>query len=726
MRINLINCLNSIDPALVDYNMWLAVGMALHAEGYSCQDWDAWSARDVMRYHQGECERKWEGFDAGRIDGVHGGTIVELARQHGWEPPEENEVIWGFDMTEIPAEYANADDIFRSYVKDVKPLDSVFIEQGILQQSDNWDPVQQVRDYITCVFRPGDLIGYVTKSYKDSDGKYKPSGCIFKTYEQILSELDRYSVSMPNNTIACVFGDHEHEAGAWICFNPFSEIGAGRKNSNVAEFRYALVESDELDINEQANALLAMNLPIVALVSSGKKSVHAIVRIDAYDLAEYRKRVNALYEYCTKRGFKVDVQNKNPARLSRLPGVERGDSRQELLYTNVNAMSWDTWSDSIMDEVEDMPNLDNLSVYINNLPQMAPTLIDDILRCGHKMLLVGPSKAGKSFLLIELCIAIAEGRTWLGKQCRQGSVLYINLELDRASCLHRFRDMYTALNLRGDFAHNIEIWNLRGKSMPLDKLVPRIIRRIRVMQKPPIAVIIDPIYKVITGDENSASEMGKFCNNFDVIAKETGASVIYCHHQSKGAQGFKAAMDRASGSGVFARDPDALVDMSELVMPKKLKRENAGRSAWRASFVLREFATPEPVNMWFAWPRHILDGAKGQYELTFLGIAGDEVSKRTEGNNTNATKAEERAAQINEAIDFAVQCCQSLGKKPTRKNIMVHLDDGSLVEKLTPNMIRKWTDPRKWDFAQWTVKQDEDREWVLVPYEGEYEGVEDE
>ena len=76
--------------------------------------------------------------------------------------------------------------------------------------------------------------------------------------------------------------------------------------------------------------------------------------------------------------------------------------------------------------------------------------------------------------------------------------------------------------------------------------------------------------KVITGDENSANEMAKFCNQFDKIADALGASVIYAHHHSKGAQG-KKSMDRASGSGVFARDPDALLDMIELDMNKEVK-----------------------------------------------------------------------------------------------------------------------------------------------------------
>lgn len=286
---------------------------------------------------------------------------------------------------------------------------------------------------------------------------------------------------------------------------------------------------------------------------------------------------------------------------------------------------------------------------------------------GHKMLIAGPSKAGKSFLLIGLCIAIAEGRQWLGWGCARGRVLYVNLELDRASCLHRFRDAYRASGWETEGLHNIDIWNLRGKSVPMDKLAPKLIRR--AAKKGYIAVVIDPIYKVITGDENNADQMARFCNQFDLVCTELGCAVIYCHHHSKGYQGAKRSMDRASGSGVFARDPDALLDLIELEVTDTLLRQGAeemackaclewlelhgnglgqdipedaryssrailehcrgrlgaaglsalegcireakkraGRkTAWRVEGTLREFPRFEPVNVWFDYPIHVMD-----------------------------------------------------------------------------------------------------------------------
>ncbi len=295
---------------------------------------------------------------------------------------------------------------------------------------------------------------------------------------------------------------------------------------------------------------------------SGKKSLHAIVKIEAGTYEEYRKRVDYLYNVCKKNGLKVDNQNRNPSRLSRMPGVIRNGQKQFLVATNIGKESWNEWKEWIESINDDLPDPESLESEWDNLPELAPCLIDGLLRQGHKMLIAGPSKAGKSFALIEMCIAIAEGKEWLGWKCTKGKILYVNLELDRPSCLHRFKDVYSALEWKPNNLNNIDIWNLRGKSVPMDKLAPKLIRR--AQKKNYIAIVIDPIYKVITGDENSADQMAHFCNQFDKVCTELGCAVIYCHHHSKGSQGNKRSMDRASGSGVFARDPDALIDLIEL------------------------------------------------------------------------------------------------------------------------------------------------------------------
>ena len=416
------------------------------------------------------------------------------------------------------------------------------------------------------------------------------------------------------------------------------------KNENVTRFRFALVESDTLPIAEQDALFRKLELPIAALVHSGGKSLHAIVRVDAPNYEEYRKRVDFLYDFLEKNGVSVDKQNRNPSRLSRMPGVTRNGNRQYLVAENIGRKSWVDWLDFAEGVTDELPDMEPLSAYLDTPPDLPEELIYGILRRGHKMLISGSSKAGKSFLLMELCVAIAEGRPWLGFQCRKGRVLYVNLEIDPASAINRFLKIYDALGVKPFYPDDIIMWNLRGHAVPLDQLVPKLIRRVRDMKLD--AIVIYPIYKVITGDENSASEMGAFCNQFDKICNETGCSAIYCHHHSKGAQGMKKAMDRASGSGVFARDPDAQLDLIQLELSEDVKNNvrDGNATAWRLESSLQEFPNIEPVNMWFDYPIHRLDtaGALGTMPAQGTPAAGrlrNKFSKSTEVAETEFRSA---------------------------------------------------------------------------------------
>ena len=391
-----------------------------------------------------------------------------------------------------------------------------------------------------------------------------------------------------------------------------------------------------------------LELPIACMVHSGGKSLHAIVRVDAQDYTEYRKRVEFLYDFLEKNGLRVDKQNRNPSRLSRMPGVTRNGNRQYLVATNIGRKSWVDWLDYAEGITDELPDLVTLDSYKDKPPKLPDELIKGILRCGHKMLISGSSKAGKSFALMELCVAIAEGKTWMGFPCKKGRVLYVNLEIDPASCITRFMKIYDALGYKKKCADDIVIWNLRGYAVPLDKLVPKLIRRVRDQHFD--AIIVDPIYKVITGDENNASDMAAFCNQFDKICTETGCATIYCHHHSKGAQGAKRAMDRASGSGVFARDPDAQLDMIQLELTEdqmnNLRDGNA--TAWRLESSLREFENIRPVNFWFEYPIHRVDTSG---ELDVAHAEGSFEAARSK--NKKYTTADERR----ESLETAYQAC---------------------------------------------------------------------
>lgn len=688
-KADLIELLEYIDPAVCSYQEWLTVGMALKFEGYDLNVWDDWSRRDPDRYHDGDCRNKWQGFN-GSATPVTAGTIVTLAKEHGWSPARGGkELSWD------------------SMIGEKKIIDTAWIEGTEIHIPDEWQPGEQCRQLITylqTLFDATENVGYAVECWEQEDRLMPKKGCFDRTAGQIIEELSRC-----DGDIGSVIGDTNKQAGAWIRFNPLD--GNGVKDSNVTDYRFALVECDDLALDKQNAVIRELELPVAALVFSGKKSLHAIVRIEATDITEYKKRVDFLYSVCQKNGLKIDTQNKNPSRLSRMPGIDRGKNKQYLLDTNIGKSSWDEWEAWIEEVNDDLPDPEPLDEIFGCLPELAPPLIDGCLRQGHKMLLSGPSKAGKSYALIELCIAIAEGVQWLGFRCAQGKVLYVNLEVDRASCLHRFKDVYTALGIPARHVDNIEIWNLRGKAVPMDLLAPKLIRR--AAKKGFLAVIIDPIYKVITGDENSAAEMAKFCNQFDKVCNELGCAVIYCHHHSKGSQTDKRASDRASGSGVFARDPDAMIDMLEIEIDEPLLKTleddaalqvifrtldrkfpqgwdddvrdddlyslpkmkkfcerllNADElkdieidiasenkrvqelTAWQIEGTLREFPKLRPKYIWFDFPIHRMDESKVLKDLATVNSKKSNYKKNFSRKKTTAERSDERKQSIQAAF----------------------------------------------------------------------------
>lgn len=625
---NIVEALKHIEVSNTTYDEWLIIGMALKAEGYDVSVWDEWSKND-SRYKTGVCERKWRSFN-GSSNPTAGGTIIKIAKDSGWEPRG------GFLEWDDIIEY-DGDGMIYDPKSEKKPTD-------------------QLITYLETLFKDDEYVGYVTNDvWKDSEGKWKPGkGQYDRTAKELIDLLKKHP-----DDIGAVVGDWKDECGAWIRFNPVDASGV--KNENITRFTYALVEFDTIPVSEQDAIYRKYELPIACLVHSAGKSLHAIVKVDASDYEEYRKRVEYLYGFLEKKGLKIDTANRNPSRLSRMPGVTRNGVLQTLVDTNIGRLNWNEWVDFTEGINDQLPSFEFMDVPLANPPAVPPELIKGIVRVGHKMLISGSSKAGKSFLLMELAVALSEGIKWLGFQCKKSKVLYINLEIDRPSFINRFIEIYKAMKLQPKHSHDIAIWNLRGEAMPLDKLVPILVRRIKNQGFD--AVIIDPIYKVITGDENNASQMGAFSNQFDKICKEAGVSAIYSHHHSKGAQGFKKAMDRASGSGVFARDPDAQLDMIQLETTDEFMAQYADvqtATAWRLESSLREFSNFKPVNFWFEYPLHRVDD-KGILAKHYAdGDPKANLEKSGKRNQTPESRKDEFDAAFDINVDKDGSCSLSV------------------------------------------------------------------
>lgn len=340
-------------------------------------------------------------------------------------------------------------------------------------------------------------------------------------------------------------------------------------------------------------------------------------------------------------------------------------------------------------------NVDEIVGWGKEPPPLAEPIIDGVLRRGHVMMLTGPPKAGKSWAMVQLAYAIASGGSWLGFKCREGTVAYVDTELDKNSLANRMNKVRERMGLK-NARGNMEMVSLRGTDDDLESVVNSIIAH---YDTPPSMTIIDSIYTLESGDENSAGDMRSMLKEIGRLAS-WGTAVVFAHHHAKGNGGAKNVIDRGSGSGVFGRFVDAMVDLMPLELDDDQEQtvgEQFGDTAvpMRMSFVLREFADPGDREIVFSFPTlELVDGLSGAPEK------GSFESGRVKSKRTRREKSRETWTKRDMAIGRAVNRCQEEHLVPTRKAVLERLD---IDEDMTEQKLKRWTSedtPSKWKSRQ--------------------------
>jgi hypothetical protein len=183
-----------------------------------------------------------------------------------------------------------------------------------------------------------------------------------------------------------------------------------------------------------------------------------------------------------------------------------------------------------------------------------PQLVEGILHEGCKLAIGGRSKSGKTWLAMQLSLCVSHGRDFMGHEVEKVPVCYINLEVRDFALNERIRRMIEALELELEEGQ-LHIVNARGgwngiKS--LKGMIPELI------EKGVKLIVVDPLYKLESIDENNTQDMGNLLRELDQVVEETGASLAYVHHYRK--SGSKDNhMDQLAGSGLVGRDFDSFL-----------------------------------------------------------------------------------------------------------------------------------------------------------------------
>jgi hypothetical protein len=163
---------------------------------------------------------------------------------------------------------------------------------------------------------------------------YEPGESVLVFTEQESQGLHVCTCTEPPHDTRCLDHlVHGHRDGVWFLSNPVDgeyhpnprQGGkrSRRSEESVTAWRYLLLESDKAEARPWLAALVQMPLRIAAIYTSGRRSIHALVRVDATSKLDWDAKARQLKAVLEILG--ADPNAMTAVRLTRLPGCYRGE-----------------------------------------------------------------------------------------------------------------------------------------------------------------------------------------------------------------------------------------------------------------------------------------------------------------------------------------------------------------------------------------------------------------
>ena len=204
---------------------------------------------------------------------------------------------------------------------------------------------------------------------------------------------------------------------------------------------------------------------------------------------------------------------------------------------------------------DDLPDLLDMAEVLAMPDDALEFVVDALLAVGGVSLLVAFAKAGKTTLAAVLTLAVARGGRFLGRECRQGPVLFLGFEDHPVA----FRDRLVALGA----SPSDPILSMTGY-LPASLDACAWLRRLVDKHRPSLVVADTLIRLVRVRDLNDYAVVSPMLEPFYGVARETGAHLMLLHHARKdaGEFGLDVLGSQALPGGVdtvlsIKRDPDS-------------------------------------------------------------------------------------------------------------------------------------------------------------------------
>jgi hypothetical protein len=287
---------------------------------------------------------------------------------------------------------------------------------------------------------------------------------------------------------------------------------------------------------------------------------------------------------------------------------------------------------------------DGADIQKKQLPPLVE-IVKGIVGQHSKLAIVSSAKCFKSWLSIDLALAVSHGLKFLDRVTVRSRVLYVNLELKPDTFERRVQAIAKALKIEIE-----EAWfqhlPLRGHMAELSvhEIIDRIVEIAKKVQAE--VIVIDPVFKLnVEGEENSSRDQTLLFNEIDRLTTEGKCTVVLNDHAGKGNQSEKDPLDVIRGSSAKGGDLDAAMVL----------RKHDVRDCFRVDLVHRELPPVEPFVLGWNYPLMQLrpdlspdqmKKAKGGREREYDPLDLPEVIKKTTAKRPISISAWAAAAGV--------------------------------------------------------------------------------
>lgn len=370
-----------------------------------------------------------------------------------------------------------------------------------------------------------------------------------------------------------------HPADHLLSSEDYKTLSDGDKILHALESKVYYQEESELsdieytDIPEFSNDWFKTTEPIEEVLLEAKKDVGHLLKPDE----RLKKRVQAYLETSKpaiegKGGdtqtFKIACDLVNGFALTKDVALEfmleffnpkcvPPWNKEELESKIENASKYGDLDSGYLlrDKIENIKletqtNLLTIDEFLELKQDDVHWLVSNMLPMQGTSLLFAKPKTGKTTLIHQLAVSVAEGKEFLSREVTRGKVLLLNLE-DNLQMKRKLFNSYSA-----EAKKNISLYTGHYLSDPPLQL-EMMIRKVK-----PSLVIIDTVQKFLNiSDANDYSLVYYRMSKLNNLSRKFNCHIVFLHHANKGSVG--SGFDSIMGSTAFRATVDLSISMTE-------------------------------------------------------------------------------------------------------------------------------------------------------------------